>query len=94
MVSLLHILPLLTPLRLIIISSLVYLIYRFITRVIHELQIIERFNKLPKLPTAGFAGLLLGNVDSYYYSMRHLPIPQGLKMYINLIYTKKPMINF
>ncbi|KAH9394327.1 Cytochrome P450 4V2 [Tyrophagus putrescentiae] len=59
------------------VKSDMYLIYRFITRVIHELQIIERFNKLPKLPTAGFAGLLLGNVDSYYYSMRHLPIPQG-----------------
>lgn len=78
MISLLHLLPFLTSFRLIfIISPLAYLLYLFISRVIYELQLRERFNKLPQLPTTGFAGLLLGNVDAYYYAMKHLPIPQG-----------------
>lgn len=84
MAALLNLYSFLTSFRLIfLISPLIYLLYLFICRAIYEFRLKERFDKLPKLPTAGIAGLLLGNVDAYYYAMSHLPIPQGMIILFN-----------
>lgn len=85
MIQLFDLQPFLSLLRLIFITSFsIWVLFSLVSRVIRELQLRKRFNKLPKLPTTGIAGLLLGNVDAYYYAMRHLPITQGLHFLIQL----------
>ena len=35
------------------------------------------FAKLPRLPLIGPVGWLIGNLDVYYYTMRHLGVEEG-----------------
>lgn len=37
----------------------------------------REFSKLPRLPIIGPIGWFLGNLDVYYYTMRHLDVEEG-----------------
>ena len=39
------------------------------------------FSKLPRLPLIGPVGWLIGNLDVYFYTMRHLGVEEGKRLH-------------
>src|SRR5699024_1526185 len=79
---LVQLLTMVNPVRVLILSILTYLLCPWLLKLINEFRISKKFSKLPRLPIIGPAGWLLGNVDIYYYTMRHLSVAQGASKWL------------
>lgn len=75
MESVTHISPILfLSIRVIVFLIGLNFLYQVIIRVCRDFR---EFAKLPRMPIIGSVGWLLGNLDLYYYTMRHLGVEEG-----------------
>ena len=82
MALLVQLLTLVNPVRVLILAILTYLLCPWLLKLINEFRFSKKFSKLPRLPIIGPAGWLLGNLDIYYYTMRHLSVAQGASKWL------------